>query len=176
MSAAAIKTFAQAAEAFCAFIDSFADARPRDLYRQLESHLAQLHATIVPLITSTEMYCPAFSAHASITPEQRKITRSFISTIVLSESNELHDWHLEISGHPENIDNHSAIRASMLWDDLADIYADLSLGLIQHRATSESANVHAAWEWKSSYESHWGYHLFRASSSIHELRYQLDKD
>lgn len=70
-------------------------------------------------------------------------------------------------------DEDAQVRASMLWDDLADIYRDLRHGLDLY-ALGDSENVaEAVWQWRFGYENHWGTHLFRALMTVHEIRYRL---
>ena len=69
-----------------------------------------------------------------------------------------------------------AFRAGMLWDDLASIYQDLHDGLALWDLGTEDAQAEATWPWRFNYEAHWGEHLFRAMTTVHEARYQLYED
>jgi len=69
-----------------------------------------------------------------------------------------------------------ATRAEMLWDDLADIYHDLQMGLHHWQSGTPQGRETAAWEWRLHYEFHWGDHLFRAMTTVHEVRYQLQRE
>lgn len=74
----------------------------------------------------------------------------------------------------EHADNENAkTRAFMLWDDLADIYRDLRHGLDLFNLGGTDAVAEATWEWRFGYENHWGAHLFRALTTVHEIRYRL---
>lgn len=70
-------------------------------------------------------------------------------------------------------DTESAARAWMFYDDLADIYRDLRHGLDLFVCGDPIHCAAAAWEWRFSYESHWGAHLFRALTTVHEVRFLL---
>ena len=52
-----------------------------------------------------------------------------------------------------------------LADDLADIYRDLKAGLSLFEAKHP---IDAAWEWRFSFQTHWGQHLVAAQRVIHE--------
>ena len=70
-------------------------------------------------------------------------------------------------------DEEAQLRASMLWDDLADIYRDLRHGLDLYALGDPEHVAEAIWQWRFSYENHWGAHLFRALMTVHEIRYRL---
>jgi hypothetical protein len=66
----------------------------------------------------------------------------------------------------------SSITGREIWigslaDDLADIYGDLAAGLETLRSGASLQAV--AWDWRFSFESHWGAHLLDASRAIHRL-------
>ncbi len=49
--------------------------------------------------------------------------------------------------------------ARALWDDLADIYRDLRRGLHLYESGQQ---VDAIWDWRFSYDTHWGKHVVDA--------------
>jgi hypothetical protein len=69
-------------------------------------------------------------------------------------------------------DEEAARRVSMLFDDLADIYKDLSKGIRRFNLGTEDAIKSALWEWRFNFDFHWGEHLFMALTTLHEIRYQ----
>jgi hypothetical protein len=56
-----------------------------------------------------------------------------------------------------------------LSDDLSDIYRDLKDGLINRNSPEKLADV--IWEWKFSFQTHWGQHATNALRVIHSLLY-----
>jgi hypothetical protein len=70
-------------------------------------------------------------------------------------------------------DDAARIRASILWDDLVDIYRDLRHGLDLYAIGDPEHIAEAVWVWRFGYENHWGAHLFRALATVHEIRYRL---
>lgn len=169
----AITNFASTAESYIAFIDSFANARPKKLYTILESHLAELHAAILPLIAEiNDSEQPDLEA-IGMSHAQRNIIAGLIKTATGNETAQLFEWHEECWKITNPIDNHRAIRASMLWDDLADIYWDLHTGLTLWNLNFTESKIEASWQWRYNYDIHWGNHLFRAAQTIHEIRYHL---
>lgn len=55
--------------------------------------------------------------------------------------------------------------AGSLTDDLVDVYRDVRRGL----ALAEGSLSEAVWEWKFSYESHWGNHATDAVRVLHRV-------
>jgi hypothetical protein len=62
-----------------------------------------------------------------------------------------------------NVKNHEVVW-SELADDLADIWEDLRRGL---SLFEQDHVVEAVWEWKNSFDTHWGQHLLSAQRAIH---------
>jgi hypothetical protein len=48
--------------------------------------------------------------------------------------------------------------AGSLSDDLADIWRDLKIGLIELQAKGEASHAEVWWEWRFSFYTHWGAH------------------
>lgn len=55
---------------------------------------------------------------------------------------------------------------TVLSDDLAHIYRDLMRGLL---ALGKGGDNHVHWEWKLSFETHWGQHAVSAMTALHSL-------
>ena len=58
-----------------------------------------------------------------------------------------------------------------LADDLADIYCDVQRGLRAWDANAEGYVVHAVWNWRFSFQCHWGAHAVSALRALHRLAY-----
>lgn len=58
-----------------------------------------------------------------------------------------------------------------LGDDLADIYRDLKEYIASYDSGSPRGMAEAAWYWKFSFMSHWGYHAADALRVIHWLMF-----
>jgi hypothetical protein len=58
-----------------------------------------------------------------------------------------------------------------LADDLANVYMDLDDGLRRWDTADDALRRTIAWEWRFSYESHWGRHAIGAMGAIHALLY-----
>ena len=67
-------------------------------------------------------------------------------------------------------------RATMLWDDLTDIYRDIKNGLRLFNMETPDAGLEAVWEWRFGYENHWGCDLMRALATVHEIRFFVRAD
>lgn len=149
---------------------------PKNLYTTLESHLANLHTTILPVVAETNTKRQRKLEKINMSHEQWKVIASLINGITGDQSTELYEWHEECWKTARPNDNYCAIRASMLWDDLADIYRELYTGLTLWNLSTTESKIEASWKWRFGYDSHWGNHLFRASKTVHEIRYHLYKD
>ena len=172
----ALSAFADVAEEYCALIDSLRDGRPSSLYRTMEALLPRLHLAILPV--ETEMASkerPEFEKLA-MTHDQWRDIADLISATVAAESGELVKWHEELGGQDGRSDDYCATRVAVLWDDLADIYRGLLDGLNLWKIGTADAQAEASWEWRYNYEIHWGDHLFRAMTTVHEARYHLYAD
>ena len=171
MDAQPLEEFAAAARAYCAFIDALTEDRPRDLYSSLELLLAQLHVAVLQIDADPD--APDAESR-DMTHKQWKVLAQRLEDLTADETNRLYDMHIESWKTTKHDDNYCAVRASMLWDDLADIYRDLSNGLRHWEINTHNARREASWEWRTNYEIHWGTHLARAMQTIHEIRYRLE--
>lgn len=54
-----------------------------------------------------------------------------------------------------------------LIDDLSDIYHDLQIGMMQY---DQGRTQNAVWEWKFTFDSHWGNHAIDALRALNTLR------
>ncbi len=168
-----LNQFAIVAGAFCDFVDSLRDGPPENFYTQLELLLARLHVSILPVMT--EMNDPETKQpeSARLTLEDWNIISKQIAQITNKETSQLVQWHQECWKTAKPKDNYCAVRASMLWDDLADIYLDLKRGLMLWATDTDASKTEAAWEWRFGFDTHWGAHLARATQTVHEARYHL---
>ena len=62
--------------------------------------------------------------------------------------------------------------AGNLADDLADIYRDLHEGLQDWQHWESRRRQNALWQWRLSFQSHWGAHAADALRAIHWLLYE----
>lgn len=172
----ALSTFACVAAEFCDFIDSMRDGRPAGLYRKLEEILPRLHAGILPVHSEMgERKHPEFDK-LGMTHEQWCEVAKTINGVVGKETYALFMHHGGAKPEADYIEKYCASRAEMLWDDLADIYRELHRALTLWKLGDPDAQAEAAWNWRYNYEIHWGNHLFRAMTTVHEARYLLYED
>ena len=172
----ALVDFAQAASDFCELIDGLRDRSPERLYRRLEAILVRLHTLIMPIeMEIAEDKHPEFD-EMDLSNDQWNEIAERIGQVVGKEITALFEWHEVLRSKDEGGVDYCATRAGMLWDDLADIYRDLINGLALWRLETEDARAEAAWKWRWGYENHWGAHLFRAMTTVHEVQYQLCED
>ncbi|MCA9276254.1 MAG: DUF5063 domain-containing protein [Phycisphaerales bacterium] len=168
-----LEKFALVANEYCTLIDSLSDERPPQFYTDLELLLSRLHLAILPIIADAESTETRLTESVEIRVEKWKTISNRIARVTNNETNQLYDWHINSWNTTKPKDNYCAVRASMLWDDLADIYGDLKDGLSLWDLNTDESRSEASWEWRFNFEAHWGIHLFRAAQTVHEIRYQL---
>ena len=56
-----------------------------------------------------------------------------------------------------------------LSDDLADIWRDLKPGLAEIDSCKATSISDAVWQWRFSFESHWGHHAAEAIAALHAV-------
>jgi hypothetical protein len=174
----ALAAFAEIAAEYCRFIDSLRAGRPERLYSTLETLLLNVHGGILPVQEEmAETKHPEYDALA-MTHEQWQGIADVIEVAVCPETTDLSGWHRSIDTNEAvaRLSECNAGRAEGLSDDLADICRDLHGGLALWEAGTSDSRAEAAWQWRWGYEYHWGEHLFRATLTTHEIRYQLFRD
>jgi len=157
--------FRHDAQAYCSFIDAWRASNASEPFvhlLQLLSNLAQSGAAIPSGLGQVENDVKGVER---IDHTQWKIIAAALNQATSDACAAL--WNLH-SG-----DEEAQVRVSMLWDDLADLYRDLLYGLDLHSMGTPADVSNAIWEWRFGYENHWGEHLFRALSTVHEIRYRL---
>ena len=171
-----LESFAQAAKTYITFIESLESHKPTNLYTNLESILADLHAMILPVIAViNEKEYPEFD-DLDIGHDRWKEIASIISIVTADEVSALFELHLENEPESLAIYYSPAMRVDQLFDDLADIYRDLYEGLTLWNMNTTESKIESSWEWRYNYDIHWAQHLFDAMKTIHEIRYRLNKD
>lgn len=157
-----VAAFAVVARAYCDLIDSLERGGPegRDLFLRLEVLLADLHAAAVrlPMTDGAEE-----EVDAGVSQEAWEEVGKRISLATGDIIQRLVDYFLNRSDSNEDV-----VRAMYVWDDLADIYRDLSDGLALWDRGTDNARAAACWAWRFHYEIHWGQHLFIAGLTVHE--------
>lgn len=171
-----LEKFALVANEYCTLIESLSGERPPQFYTDLELLLSRLHLAILPIIADAESADTRVAESVEMNHEEWKIIANRITRVTNDETDQLYDWHIDSWKTKDPADNYCAIRASMLWDDLADIYRDLKNGLSLWGLNTNESRSEASWEWRFNFESHWGTHIARALQTIHEIRYQLYKN
>jgi hypothetical protein len=169
----ALSAFAAVGGEFCEFVDSLHAGRMQGMYRALEMLLARLHSAILPVeIEMPENEHPEHEKPKVETAEEIALAKRLAVTFG-NECDALHEWHVGF----EDDENHCAAeRAGTLPDDIASIYWDIRRGLVLWNLGTPDAQAESAWEWRFGYEHHWGDHLFRAVTTVHEARYQAYAD
>ena len=71
---------------------------------------------------------------------------------------------------PLEADRPDAIAGS-LSDDLADIWRDLKVGLLEMDDSADAKSPNAVWHWRFSFDSHWAHHAAGAIGALNALCY-----
>jgi hypothetical protein len=164
--------FANAARAYCDFIDAAIVQRPDPFYGPLQGLLIRLVELVEPL------NCYAPDIKKRLQKKYGALADEFpgkhpeIGALVSADSRQLQEWASEWEEH----DSAGNDRRFMLWDDLGDVYRELRQGLVLWDLQTAPACSEAAYVWRWSYEHHWGDHLFRAAQTIHEMRFGIYRD
>ncbi|MCC7408663.1 MAG: DUF5063 domain-containing protein [Phycisphaeraceae bacterium] len=162
--------FAEAAADYCRLIDELCKGRLKDQYRLLETALARLHLAVLPLRWAD---CVKHTEQVHVACDFRAVLQALGQTLG-EDLRAIYQSHM--SDEPDAEDKCSADRAFILDDDLAEIYEELHRGLAHWQSGTSLGQSNAVWEWRWCFDQHWGEHLFRAMTTIHELRYDLIKD
>jgi uncharacterized protein DUF5063 len=170
----ALAAFAEVAREYCELIDSLRDGRPAKFYTTLEELLPPLQLAILPVEKEMTDEDDSELKTLGLTPEESSRICRLIGAAVSDESEELVRWHKPMEGPKTEVDDEGVTRTFMFWDDLADIYCELLLGLRLWEVGTPAAQAAATWEWRYGYETHWGGdHLFDTMKTVHEVRYLL---
>jgi len=165
----ALKKFYGVAVEYCDFVDGLKSWRPRHFYLNLQSLLAKLLYTIL-FVQIDEFYYrlpnektndEKYNAkHSDYKRTAKKMERMFLK-----------DLHRVVQYHKENKDEEAAYRASIVSNDLAELYQDVRKGIVAFEEASKEGRAVASWEWRFNYEIHWGEHLLRAITTVYEILY-----
>ncbi|MGK7377586.1 DUF5063 domain-containing protein [Planococcus sp. 1R117A] len=134
-------------------------------------------------------YCEFIDSCSSFDEKETLITLLSIASRLYTEAFELPEVELE-EGHAVDVDfslpevifqKHNVYKEifnpyhdttpvnGCLDDDITDIYRDIKKGLILYE---QGHGIEAVWEWKFSFEVHWGEHATSAIWALHSINYQ----
>lgn len=165
--------FANAARAYCTFVDEIDHAAPKELFLRLEILLTDLLSSVASLEAGEGTRFADDDRH-DIDHDQWRIRSARIADALGDGPDRLADHLAELAdAGPESEDS---IRARFLWDDLADIDRDLRVGLAWWKESTDDALSEACWRWRFNYENHWGYHAIRALYTVHQALYLIKID
>lgn len=155
----ACNRFAEAAERFCAFVETRREVRRRVDLLELIGVICDLVSSAVAL-PSVEPDNTEHAGNRVTTP------RSLLFTVprLYWEVYEPFEGLTEMATPEPTLGD--------LADDVGDIYRDISDGLSAWRVGTVSASNEAVWRWKFNFEAHWGQH---ATSAIRALFCALDR-
>jgi hypothetical protein len=152
--------FIEHAKKYCEIIEGRDRIKPRLLLTEVAKVLARLYALAIEL--------PEVEIESEDLPEKG---------ISESQWNELfgelglyfgkNDYYVQMFD-PTEVDEEKPVGSSLA-DDLADIYRDLMIGLVNIEKRPINDLI---WDWKFNFKVHWGNHLTSALSAIHHVIYK----
>lgn len=147
--------FRQAAEAYCTAIENIATADPHETLVRLRSLLAALIAAALVLPTSKPATATIPTGIGHDTWQAR------FAAIDTALSSAAAYW--TVIPSPQDTEPEAVLLP--LADDLADIWRDLRLTLDQLTSGAEAADV--VWQWRFTFDAHWGQHAIEALRALH---------
>ena len=145
MNRAEVSSFAEAARAFCELVEADAPATAASRLSDARRLLARLYAAACDLEPGPN------GLDLDPPPRARLKTWSGLEPVEY---------------YYENFDplEPTEVGAGSLTDDFLDIHLDLKRGLSPFDAGHEAA---AVWEWRTSFDEHWGRHAVSALRALH---------
>jgi hypothetical protein len=160
----AVKDFILISKQFCLLIDS------RDTHTETE--ILQKAYRLLPQLCLCAMNLPEANRSSDYHGDFPHSNWAKIYESLQSKFQHSYDCYTDID--PYNKDAKSLLGS--LSDDLSDIYRDISPGLNDWTKSSNSLKRGIIWEWKFSYEIHWGNHATSAFRAIHFLLFSQIED
>ncbi len=159
-----VEAFASLVRQFCSIIDETAELDRDEILRKIYPLLPKLMAQAIALPKIAESEEAEDAQSDDDLPEKSRWTHEERRQVFKLLQDKLAGWdQYWVIFDPNN--DMDAILGSLA-DDLVDIYFDLKEGLALHESgQSESAQV--IWEWRFSFDIHWGEHALGALRTIH---------
>ena len=148
-----IETFEAVATRYCVWLDGHTQVKATD-FQAVAALLAELVAEALTLPDVFEEDSGPKGETESTIPRLSVEGRDFYWQLA-------EPWSVE---SPE-------VMGGILGGDLAEVYHDLKEGLHLYHSGGPSAQIHACWEWRFGFYTHWGAHATSALSAIY-LRLQ----
>lgn len=143
--------FVNSVKAFCAWAESEPLVVESEV-REAIHMLVRIYSTVLPLAVGD----PNFDIDAKrITDEKWKTVFKRFGSLPFNYYNLVFD--------PTKVEPEAPVVGDIA-DDFADIYRDLNAGLSLYEGGHEAE---AIWEWKQSFNSHWGRHVTSALYALH---------
>jgi hypothetical protein len=158
--------FTVIAQRFCSVVDSASNMNRADLLAEIYRILPKLIDAAISLPdvdlsdSGEQIEEPAEATFSSKTPRSRQEQEQLCSPL----KEKLGDWDLYREVFNPTQDNE--IIFGSLADDIADIYLDLKYGLVLQE-THQAPLADIIWEWRFSFNCHWGKHAIDALRTIH---------
>jgi Domain of unknown function (DUF5063) len=160
-----VQHFVKVAEKFCALIENYETLTPYELARHAAELLPALYAVglALPDVALPEARSEKPDAFYDSVP----IKHTAALSRAIGEKIGGYNTYWQV------LDPFEEERpvASMLGEDLADMYGDLKRGLIALDKGTDHEATEAIWHWRFSFGNHWGRHLVGALRALHYMLY-----
>jgi len=159
-----VQEFINIATQYCRLIESRDKKTALYLFQQAFTILPQLclYGTRLPEIKRVTEYEP---------PDMNDAQFIYLSLQKLFKQ---HDSYRHIFDPYDIKDKKPTVRS--ISDDFSDIYRDIAPGLKEWEKATTSERRDIIWEWKFSFENHWGDHATSAYNALYSLLYSHIED
>lgn len=155
--------FSTVAQAFCAAVDSAEASDKNAFLMRIYRELPRLIEAALQL-PQTE---PTDSTESDASPRLSHEEWKRVYDVVAAKTGEW-DCYWQVFD-PTKTDEPVA---ASLADDIADIYRDLSAGIVLNRA-QQCPPQDIIWDWRTSFYTHWGKHAIDAMQAIHSHAFDI---
>ena len=162
-----MRQFHKSAKAYCNFIDSLAHGKPAELYEPLIRLLLALAHDALDLPR-----CGHGGKRDYVEQDLSADQRAAVSRMIDGVTADARRGLMARYDALETPDEEAKTRVFMLFTDLAETHSDVTDGIRRFELGTQDAIESALWDWRFGFESHWGDHLFRALTTLYEIRYQ----
>jgi hypothetical protein len=164
----AARQFADAAEAFCAFVENEGDVLSPYHYARRSSHLLTALYGAALALPDTRDIAVSGESEAENAYDQA-VSPEDVSKVAFKVGTkfEQYNFYLQMFD-PIDSEDTSPVGGG-LSDDFSGIYGDIKGGVVIFRQGSDEYVQQAIWEWKFGFDIHWGRHCISALRTLHQI-------
>lgn len=164
----AAQHFAEAAEAFCTFVESEGDELTPYHYARRSTHLlVALYGAALALPDTRDIDLPDESEAENA--YYKAVSDEDVSKVALRVGAKFgqYNFYWQIFDPIDSEDNSTV--GGAISDDFSGIYSNIKGGVVIFRQGSNEYVQQAIWEWKFGFDNHWGRHCTSALRTLHQI-------